>query len=90
MTEAVLTGRSQLSLAPNAALDASARLWWLVTASGQWIFVAYLVGYYGPLLLRGGVEALQQTHLANVIVPGDTVGNAALAAATLWLSAFFC
>lgn len=79
MTEAVLAGRLQFSFSASTALDASARLWWLMAALGQWIFVAYVAAYYAPLLVHGGVEALQKTHLFNGIIPGDTVGNAALA-----------
>lgn len=83
MTEAVLTGRSQLGFAANTALDASVRLWFLVTALGQWIFAAYVAAFFGPLLVQGGLEALQKSPLANGFIPGDTVGNAAVAAHVL-------
>jgi len=79
MTEAVLTDRSQFGFTADAALNASARFWFVMTALGQWIFVAYVAAYYGPRLLQRGLEALQYTHLANGYMPGDTVGNAALA-----------
>ncbi len=78
MTEAILTGRSQFTFSASAALDASARLWWLVTALGQWIFVAYVAAFYGPRLIRGGAAGLQDSHLFNGYIPGDTAGNAAL------------
>jgi hypothetical protein len=79
MTEAVLTSRSQLSFSASAALDASARLWWLTTALGQWIFGTYVLAFYGPLLLQSGIAGLQKAHLFNGYMPGDSVGNAALA-----------
>lgn len=78
MTEAVLTGRSQFSFSANAALDASARLWFLVTILGQWIFAAYVAAFYGPRLVQGGAAGLQGAHLFNGYMPGDTTGNAAL------------
>ena len=79
MTEALLTVRSQAGLTPDVALHASARLWWLVAALGQWIFGAYVLAFYGPLLLQSGTAGLQKAHLANGYMPGDSVGNAALA-----------
>jgi Predicted membrane protein (DUF2306) len=80
MTEAVLTARPQFGLTAEAALNASARLWFVVAALGQWIFVTYVAAFYGPRLLEGGPDALQYyTNLANGHVPGDTAGNAALA-----------
>ena len=75
----VLTSRALFHLSADAALNASARLWWLTTALGQWIFMAYIVSFYGPLLLQSGIVGLKQSHLANGYMPGDTVGNAALA-----------
>jgi len=79
----VLVARWQSGFSADTALNVSARLWWLVAALGQWIFVAYVAGYYGPLLVQGGVQALQKTHLANGFMPGDTAGNAAVAAHVL-------
>lgn len=79
MMEAVLTYRPQFSFSAEAALNASARFWFVVAALGQWAFVAYVAAYYGPRLLQGGLEALQYTTLANGYMPGDTVGNAAVA-----------
>jgi hypothetical protein len=78
VTEAVLTIRSQFRWDSSSALDASARLWWLTTALGQWIFMAYVLSFYGPLLMTG-IEGLKKAPLANGYMPGDTVGNAALA-----------
>lgn len=80
MTEDVLNGRLELDSAANAALKASARLWFMVAALGLWIFVVYIAGFYGPLLVQGGVEGLQEAHLPNGFMPGDTVGNLAVAA----------
>jgi hypothetical protein len=79
MTEAVLAGRWRLSFATEPALDVSARLWFLVATLGHWIFVVSVAGYYTPLLVQGGLPALQNAHLFNGYIPGDTVGNFAVA-----------
>jgi uncharacterized membrane protein len=78
MTEAVIA-RWQSGLSADAALDASARLWWLVTALGQWIFISYVAGFYAPRLAQGGLAALQKAHLFNGFIPGDSLGNVAVA-----------
>ncbi len=75
----VLTSRALFHLSADAALNTSARLWWLTTALGQWIFMAYVVSFYSPLLLQSGIAGLKEAHLANGYMPGDTLGNAALA-----------
>ena len=79
MTEAVMN-RWPISLSsPNNALKAAATCWFLVAALGHWIFTAYVLGFYGPLLVGRGLEALGDTHLPNGFVPGEPLGNAAVA-----------
>ncbi len=80
MTEAVLTGRLGPGVTADKALKAAATLWFLVATLGQWIFVFYVLAYYGPLILQGGLEALSETQLPNGFVRGDTPGNVAVAA----------
>jgi len=70
---------SHVGWRPEPMLDASVRLWFLVTVLGQWIFVVYVAGYYTPLLAFGGVAGLEKAHLFNGYIPGDTVGNVAVA-----------
>jgi uncharacterized membrane protein len=80
MTEAVLPRRLQFGFTAEAALNASARFWFVVTALGQWTFTAYVTAFYGPRLVTGGPDGLEPLrNLANGHIPGDTVGNAALA-----------
>ncbi len=55
-------------------------LWFLAAVIGQWIFVYYVAGYYGPAILQGGLEGLKETHLPGGYVAGDTIGNLAVAA----------
>jgi hypothetical protein len=79
VTEAVLARRLELEPMSRAALDASARLWFIVTAFGQWVFAFYIAAFFGPRLALHGIEGLKQAHLFNGFVPGDEVGNAAVA-----------
>ncbi|MBI1394248.1 MAG: DUF2306 domain-containing protein [Alphaproteobacteria bacterium] len=59
--------------------SASGVLWFLAAAAGQWLFVAYVAGHYGPRLLRGGLPALERSALPDGYVPGDALGNVAIA-----------
>lgn len=61
------------------ALVHAARFWFVVMLVGQWIFVAYLVLLYGGSAVRGELE-VWGTKLTHGYVPGDFVGNLAVAA----------
>ncbi|NVJ98676.1 MAG: DUF2306 domain-containing protein [Alphaproteobacteria bacterium] len=61
-------------------LTLSAKTWFVVTAIGQWLFVAYILGFYGTLYVGGGVASFANTHLPNGYIPGDTIGNIAIVA----------
>jgi hypothetical protein len=87
MSEAIFAARFEIGSTARPALDAAARLWFLVTAFGQWLFAAYVLAHFGPLLLRDGIDGLKQTGLANGFIPGDGVGNF-LVAGHLVLAAF--
>ena len=65
-------------MSSRTLLDATARLWFVVAVIGHWIFVAYVAGYYLPILSRSGMPGLQNAHLFNGYIPGDTVGNIAV------------
>ena len=79
MTEAVMAGRLELKSTARAALDTAATFWWVVAALGQWLFALYVAIVFGPMLLQDGIEGLKQSHLFNGFIPGDTVGNYAVA-----------
>lgn len=64
-------------------LQFSGILWFLVAAVGQWIFVYYVAAQYIPLLAREGFAGLEKTALPDGYVPGDTIGNIAIAAHVL-------
>lgn len=60
------------------ALDAAAQLWLTVAVIGQWLFFAYIAGFYGPSTLGGDIAAWgRNSMLLKGYVPGDTVGNIA-------------
>ncbi len=79
-TETVTKQPLDLEFNSKAFLDVAAKAWFVVTALGQWIFVVYVLAYYGPLILRGGMQALGQTNLPGGFVAGDTIGNVAVVA----------
>ena len=64
---------------PDTALKAAARLWFVVALVGLWIFVYYLLAYYIAPAFQGGLEAWTNTRLPMGYVPGDTIGNFAIA-----------
>jgi len=59
-------------------LEVAGRLWFLAAVLGQWIFVAYVVLFYGGTALRGKPEAWNEV-LPHGYVRGDTMGNGVVA-----------
>lgn len=80
MTTSIEAGALRPSATPKDILRTSAKVWFVVAAIGHWLFLAYIVGFYMPLLMSGGAPALETTHLPNGNIPGDTIGNAAMVA----------
>jgi len=78
MTNTVLTGRQGVSLTSTNALKASAAFWFLVAVIGQWMFVYYILIFYGGSAAQGNLAAWKLV-LTHGIVAGDTVGNTSLA-----------
>ena len=79
MTEAVMMDRFDLRVnganrtrCLGQALVAGGRL-------GQWLFALYVLAFFGRLLLQDGIDGLKEAHLFNGFIPGDTVGNYAVA-----------
>ena len=60
-------------------LQWSGVIWFLIAAAGQWIFVVYVAGFYFPLLWKKGYPGLAETHLPHGYIPGDSLGNFAIA-----------
>jgi hypothetical protein len=77
---AIAPGDAGASLAAKA-LRAASVLWFLVAAAGQWAFVAFIIGFYGPPTVAGDFAAWDKnTFLTHGYVAGDTAGNLAFAA----------
>ncbi len=60
-------------------LDISGKIWFVTTAFGQWLFFIYIIGHFGVRFTTDGVSGFEGTQLANGFIPGDQVGNTALA-----------
>jgi len=80
---ASLTNRWDLNSAANTSLKAAAGFWFVVAVMGQWIFVFYIASFYGVSSVRGHVGVWNKT-LAQGWMPGNTIGNTALAAHLLF------
>lgn len=65
------------------ALKAAAALWFLTAVAGQWLFVYYITGFYGPSTLSGDFEDWNRRDPVMGYVAGDTVGNLFFAAHVL-------
>ena len=55
-------------------LKAAATSWFVVAILGQWMFVAYVIGFYGRAAIRGRFEEWNKV-LPHGYVAGDTMGN---------------
>lgn len=71
---------SGASSAADAILRWAAGFWFLVAATGQWLFVLFIVGFYAMPTLTGNFEAWDKnTLMTHGYVAGDTAGNLAFA-----------
>lgn len=66
--------RFPLPPAPRA-LSVAASAWFATALLGQWLFVAYIVLFYGGNGLAGDFLALNEKPHVTGYVPGDTLGN---------------
>ncbi|MBN4046628.1 hypothetical protein JYU02_01365, partial [bacterium AH-315-P15] len=69
MTDAVSTSGLDLKTA-DKALNASTQIWFLTMLIGQWIFVYYIVAYYGGKVVKAGLPGFAETHLPGGYIPG--------------------
>lgn len=79
MSELVLD--QKITSAPSArrALQLAANFWFIAAVFGQWLFASYLILFYGGTAARGDLH-LWKEKLTQGYVPGDSVGNTAVAA----------
>lgn len=65
-------------ISADAAMTAAAGLWFLVAVIGQWMFAVYIVSFYGRAVVEHDL-ARWSKGLSRGYIPGDTIGNFALA-----------
>ncbi|HYD87617.1 MAG TPA: DUF2306 domain-containing protein [Vitreimonas sp.] len=80
MTEAVATTPMPSRSIGEGALGAATTLWFFVTLAGQWVFLYYIVAFYGPGAMSGQWETWNRHPMVHAITPGDIGGNIAFAA----------
>lgn len=67
-------------LVADAILKGAAAFWFLVAATGQWLFVLFILRFYGVATFTGNFEAWDKNKfLTHGYVAGDTAGNLAFA-----------
>jgi hypothetical protein len=77
------TSAKRLSTA-NTALQFSTTIWFAVALTGQWVFLYYIVNFYGASTLRGDFQDwTRNPFLRNAYVADDTIGNLSFAAHVL-------
>jgi hypothetical protein len=78
MSTMVLPNRLELSTSADTALKAATRFWFIIAVIGQWLFAFYVASSYGISAVQGHFAAWNKG--AHRYIPGDTVGNVAIAA----------
>jgi uncharacterized membrane protein len=78
MSTAAMTERLELNSLAATALKASVRFWFGVLFLGQLLFAFTVAAFYGLTAIRGNAHAWNKL-LVHGIVPGDRMGNVALA-----------
>ena len=63
----------------DTALKAAVRFWFGVMVIGQLIFAFSIASFYGMAAVRGNSAAAWSAHFTHGYIPGDTVGNLAIA-----------
>lgn len=68
--------QSQPKPSPSAnLLSWSGKIWFAVAATGQAVFILYILGFYGPRTATGNYEAWNDGQIITGFVPGDLIGN---------------
>jgi len=84
MTEAVASYAPNVEVVARRTLKASATLWFVTAVAGQWLFVYFIAGFYGPATLAGHFESWNRNkNLTDGFIAGDVVGNLFFAAHVL-------
>lgn len=75
MTDLVYEQKTLQSILPKDTVRLAAKVWFAAAAIGHWIFLAYILAVFFPLVAEHGLEALKGTHLPAGFQEGDTLGN---------------
>jgi hypothetical protein len=67
-----------LQISADTALKAAAALWFLAAVIGQWMFAVYILAFYGRAVVEHDL-ARWSKGLSRGYIPGDSIGNFALA-----------
>jgi hypothetical protein len=78
MSTVALTNRLDLTSVADTALKAAARFWFVVALAGQLVFAFAVATFYGLAALRGDFHGWDKS-ITHGHVPGDTMGNFAVA-----------
>lgn len=79
MSTLVMNNRLELNSAAETALKAATRFWFGVMVIGQVVFAFATASFYGMAALRGASERAWSGHITHGYVPGDIIGNSAVA-----------
>lgn len=79
MTQTITTTGNDLFArsSNNNWLSHSAKMWFLVTVFGQWIFAFYVAMFYGGASFAGDFAKWNKV-MPHGYIPGDTIGNIAV------------
>jgi hypothetical protein len=78
MSQAVLTREPAARGNADGLLNGAATFWFFVTLVGQWLFLYYVVAFYGPSARSGDFAAWNRRPMAGPLyVEGDLWGNIA-------------
>ena len=79
MSASVWTEGYDLNSVADRALKIASRFWFVIAVAGQWMFAYYVAAFYGGSAVRGDLQAWNKV-MPHGHVPGDTMGNLAIAA----------
>jgi hypothetical protein len=84
MSTSVLTHQVGSKTYAEAVLKAAAGFWFLVAVIGQWVFLYYIIAFYGRTTFTGNFQAwTKNSFLQKGYIAGDRVGNLVFAAHAL-------
>jgi len=78
MSTAVLANRLDLNSVADTTLKVATRFWFLVVLIGQSVFAFSVASFFGLPALRGDFHGWSK-HITHGHIPGDTMGNFAVA-----------